>query len=165
MCLCEGEELWAGGVHHKHQHKRLGHVPLPVWPQFLFPSNWQRKHNHEMKMFLLFSMIRFVCDFWLTFQELDVQVLSVDGDGVEALRRLHVLLRAASGPAVEQTGLTSSVQTQYQHLCPSLGHGPGLQDTAQLTQGVSYTSSCTETMQYVFIKAVLMSRKKCCIIN
>lgn len=58
-------------------------------------------------------MVRFRCDFGLTFQELDVQVLSVDGNGVEALRRLHVLLQAASGPAVEQTGLTSSIQTQY----------------------------------------------------
>lgn len=52
----------------------------------------------------------------LTLQEVHVQVLPADGDGVEALRGLHVHLRAAGGPAAQQAGLSGSVQTQNQNL-------------------------------------------------
>lgn len=48
-----------------------------------------------------------------------MQVVPVDGDSVEALRGLHILLRAAGGPAAQQAGLPSSIQTQDQNLGPS----------------------------------------------
>lgn len=53
----------------------------------------------------------------LTFQKLDIAVIFVDGDGVEALCRLYVLLRAAGGQRLQQAGLSGSIETQNQNLC------------------------------------------------
>lgn len=79
-----------------------------------------RTHTH--------SPVRFWSDtkFWLTFQELHVDVVSVDGDGVEALARVDVLLQAAGGPVAQQAGFSGSVQTKNQDLGPRGVQGSGL---------------------------------------
>lgn len=64
--------------------------------------------------------------FWLTFQELHVDVILVDGDGVEALAGLDILLQAAGGPVMQQAGFPSSIQTQNQDLGPRRVQGSGL---------------------------------------
>ena len=56
----------------------------------------------------------------LTLEELDLQVFSVDGDGVEALGGHHVLFQTPRGETVEQAGLPGPVQTQNQHLVTGL---------------------------------------------
>lgn len=58
-----------------------------------------------------------------------MQVLPADGHGVEALRGLHVVLQAAGGQAVQQAGLTGSIQTQNQNLGPCRLHRLGLEHT------------------------------------
>lgn len=47
-----------------------------------------------------------------------MDVVSVDGDGVEALARVDVLLQAAGGPVAQQAGFSGSIQTQNQDLGP-----------------------------------------------
>lgn len=82
-----------------------------------FPSlvqrSWSRQH----------------CVSSLTLQEVHVQVVPVDGDGVEALRGLHVHLWATGGPAAQQAGLSRSIQTQNQDLGPCWRHRPWLECT------------------------------------
>lgn len=60
-----------------------------------------------------------------TLEELNVQLLSVDRDGMEPLRGWHFLLRAACHKALKKTRLARTIQTQHQHLrtsCLSLLH-------------------------------------------
>lgn len=60
-----------------------------------------------------------------------MEVVPADGDAVEALRRLHVLLRAAGGQSAQQAGLPRSVQAQNQNLGPPRLHRLGLQHRSE----------------------------------
>lgn len=67
----------------------------------------------------------------LTFQELQLGLLSVDADGIEALGGSHAALHMVSSEGVQNAALPGPVQAQHQYL---LAVSSALQTEGQHTQ-------------------------------